>query len=676
MEKDITMQRKLPAYPLWIIDPMFSVWAKSDVLNQDDTVFWTGLNHRAYGFVRYNCTTYCFMGKCPNATNLTQTDVTVTAFSTIYTFVCDQFTLKVSFVSPLTPDDLQLLSCPVCYTEYQLVPNGTLAEDFSITLALDEDFCYNQKAPVVGGVLPCNGYEAAYFTRRRNLVLSETGDCVAPDWGCVYLAGDEGFFLTESALNKYLNQGVLEYFRKDNETNYIVASNKSANGYFVTAFDDYLSIFYFGEWLKGYFFKDGGSIVDAMDWSRTNHDKILEQCSTFDKQLNDDCQNVGEGYYHIACAALRQSVGAHKLVQNKKGELLFLSKECNSNGCIGTVDISYPSIPLYLIYNPQLVNAMMIGICHFAHLPVWNFNFAPHDIGTYPWCSGQVYGANNKDNKYGCGMNELGGDARTQPMLWIRPQNDYTYALENQMPVEESGNMLIMTAAAILAGGGTQLAQNNFDLLSKWVVYLEKFGLQPENQLCTDDFAGHLANNINLAIKALVGIESYSIIAQKLGKTQIADQYLQKAKDFATNLKQLAGDGVWQLAYGSKDTYSLKYNILFDKLFGFNLIGQDICEREVDYYLTKNNEYGVPLDTRKAYTKSDWIMWTATLTDNKQKAQALYMPVLNFLKKSPQRVPFSDWYYTDSGEYCYFRNRAVQGGVFAPLLKYKNVLKR
>lgn len=671
------MERKLPCYPLWIIDPMFSVWAKSDVLNDDDTVFWTGLSHRAYGFMRYNGKTYCFMGKAKNAVNLTQTDVTVSSFATTYTFTSEEFTLTVSFLSPLNLDDLKLLSCPVCYTEYQIIPtNGSLAEDFSIAIALDEDFCYSEKADVIGGVIPCRGYEAAYFTRRRNLVLSETADCVAPDWGCVYLAGEEGFFLTESALDKYLTQGVLEYSRKENERSYVLASNKTDKGYFLTAFDDYVSVFYFGEWLKGYFFRDGGTIVDAMDWARQNYESIAKKCSAFDEKLYKDCQNIGEGYYDIACAALRQSVGAHKLVQNKKGDLLFLSKECGSCGCIGTVDVSYPSMPLYLIYNPELVNAMMNGIFDFARMPVWNFDFAPHDLGIYPWCSGQVYGANRKDDKYGCGMNEIADGVRTQAMLWVRPKNDYTYGLENQMPVEECGNMLVMTAAAILAGGGIDLAKKNFDLLSNWVVYLEKFGLQPENQLCTDDFAGHLANNINLAIKALVGIEGYSVIARKIGKSKLADEYEKKAKDFATELKKLAGDGVWQLAYGKENTYSLKYNILFDKLFGFNFIGQDVCEREVSYYITKNNEYGVPLDTREVYTKSDWIMWAATLTEDKEKVKALYLPIINFLKNSPQREPFSDWYYTDSGKFTYFKNRTVQGGVFAPLLKYYGILNK
>lgn len=103
------------------------------------------------------------------------------------------------------------------------------------------------------------------------------------------------------------------------------------------------------------------------------------------------------------------------------------------------------------------------------------------------------------------------------------------------------------------------------------------------------------------------------------------------------------------LAYGQKGTYSIKYNILFDKLFGLKLIGQDVCERETDYYIQKNQAYGVPLDTRETYTKADWILWAAALTDDKEKSEALYLPVVRYLKESSTRVPFGDWYYAGGG---------------------------
>ena len=671
------MQRLLPCYPLWIIDPLFSVWSKTDNLNGGDTIFWTGRERRAYGFLRYEGKTYSFLGRRDGAEPLRQTRVEVTAFSTDYTFESEKFDLKVRFLSPLLPDDLQAMSCPVCYTEYEVSPKGKLPEDFSVALALDEEFCYDrERADVIGGVLPCKGYEAAFFTRRRNLVLSDTSDAVAPDWGSTYLAGEESFYFTDTALNRYVYEGEAEYMRKADERSYIFSRSKKRKGLFLTAFDDFVSIFYFGEWLKGYFFRNGETIVDAMDFSFENHERLNKQCERFDRKLKEDCARVGEGYYLLACASLRQSVGAHKLVQNKKGELLFLSKECRSNGCIGTVDISYPASPLYLLYAPELVNAMLNGIFEFARKPVWTFDFAPHDLGTYPWCCGQVYSVEWKEDKFSCGQNWVPGEPGTRQMLYLRPAASNVYTARDQMPVEECGNMLIMAAAALAAGAAADSAAQNFDLLTLWVQYLERYGLRPEDQLCTDDFAGHLANNVNLAVKALVGIEADSLICGFLGKKELSAEYLQKAERFAEELKSVAGDGVWPLAYGSKNTYSLKYNILFDKLFGFSLIGQDICEREVAHYIEKQNRFGTPLDSRENYTKSDWLLWAAALSDDGEKVKAMYMPVVRYLSETPSRVPFSDWYRTEKGEIVSFINRAVQGGIFAPLLKQSGKLCR
>ena len=668
-------KRILPAYPLWLIDPLFSVWSKTDELNAGDTVFWTGLEKRACGFVRWKGKTYSFLGRRDGVVPLEQTSLEVHAFSTDYTFRGEGFALKVRFLSPLLPGDLDVLSCPVCYTDYE-VTEGEIPEDFSIALAIDEEFCYNgERAWVVGGVIPKKGYEAAYFTRGRNLVLSDTSDMCSPDWGDVYLAAKESWLVSEAGLNLYLAEGKREYIRKDCERLFLLAVNTEKQGSFMTAFDDKLSIFYFGEWLKGYFFRSGKTILDALDFSLNEHDRIVSDCEAFDVQLKADCEKVGKDYYTIACASLRQSVAAHKLVETKDGKLLFLSKENNSNGCIGTADVSYPSIPLYLLYDPELVQGMLRGIYDFARMPVWNFDFAPHDIGTYPWCSGQVYGTACREDKYCCGMFSTGASPRTNQMLYIRPAESEVYDKNCQMPVEECGNMIIMQAAAIVAGADKSLAREQFDLLAKWVKYLEEYGLSPENQLCTDDFAGHLAGNVNLTIKALVGIEAFSLICRALGKEELAEEYENKARTFADAFRVKVGPHILPLSYGGTDTFSIKYNILFDKLFGFSLIGQEVCEAETAYYIQKSNRFGVPLDTREDYTKADWILWAAALTDDREKCEALYGPVVNYLAQTPSRVPFGDWYDSTRGDIVHFINRSVVGGCFAPLLKASGKMK-
>ena len=668
-------KRILPAYPLWLIDPLFSVWSKTDELNAGDTVFWTGIEKRACGFVRWKGKTYSFLGRRDGVVPLEQTSLEVHAFSTDYTFRGEGFALKVRFLSPLLPGDLDVLSCPVCYTDYE-VTEGEIPEDFSIALAIDEEFCYNgERAWVVGGVIPKKGYEAAYFTRGRNLVLSDTSDMCSPDWGDVYLAAKESWLVSEAGLNLYLAEGKREYIRKDCERLFLLAVNTEKQGSFMTAFDDKLSIFYFGEWLKGYFFRSGKTILDALDFSLNEHDRIVSDCEAFDVQLKADCEKVGKDYYTIACASLRQSVAAHKLVETKDGKLLFLSKENNSNGCIGTADVSYPSIPLYLLYDPELVQGMLRGIYDFARMPVWNFDFAPHDIGTYPWCSGQVYGTACREDKYCCGMFSTGASPRTNQMLYIRPAESEVYDKNCQMPVEECGNMIIMQAAAIVAGADKSLAREQFDLLAKWVKYLEEYGLSPENQLCTDDFAGHLAGNVNLTIKALVGIEAFSLICRALGKEELAEEYENKARTFADAFRVKVGPHILPLSYGGTDTFSIKYNILFDKLFGFSLIGQEVCEAETAYYIQKSNRFGVPLDTREDYTKADWILWAAALTDDREKCEALYGPVVNYLAQTPSRVPFGDWYDSTRGDIVHFINRSVVGGCFAPLLKASGKMK-
>ena len=694
--------RLLPAYPLFVKDPFFSVWSPSDKLNESDTIFWTGARRRVYGIVSCDGKSYSFLGFKDRTERLKQTSVELTAFSTDYAFSAPEFDLKVSFVSPLNPRNLKLLSCPVCYLTYEIKPKQKIG-NISVSLFLHEESCYDKEAmPVRGGVQVLEEGECAWFGLKKQLVMSQAYDDSAAEWGYWYLTGEKAFFVSREAVDKYVASGKLEFVCNAGSEKYIAAQNEHSDltekvtGKLTVAFDDTVSVFYFGDWLKGYWFEGGKTIFDAISYSYTEYDKIVKELNAFDAELKKKAEKYGEDYLLILYAGLRQAVGAHKLVKDRDGNVLFLSKECHSNGCIATVDVSYPSIPLFLIYNPELVKGMMRPIFKFNDMPVWKYDFAPHDAGTYPYCLGQVYGVKCRREDIGKYYYDNGNSrdynqpdvAYNYPMFYNLPASADIYNFDGQMPVEECGNMLVMMAATYLADGDLTLAKANFDTLTSWVQYLVRYGLMPGNQLCTDDFAGHLDKNINLSVKAIVGIRAYAILCKALGKLKEAAEYVDVAETYAREWRSMCVTAGKQtpLVFDDKtNSFSLKYNMAFDVMFGTGLFEEDVREKEIDYYISVANQYGVPLDSRSSYTKSDWILWAATLTSNTEKRKKMLAPVAKFLRESTSRYPFTDWYYTDMGTirgdlgnrgYHYgFKNRTVQGGLFILLLADSGKMK-
>ncbi len=662
------MKRLLPAYPLFVKDPYYSIWSPDERLNGSDVIFWTGARKKFYGILKAEGKKYCFLGKREGMEQAIQTSLEVGAFTTRYSFEAGKAKLELEFVSPLPPDDIMLASCPVCYVNYKI--SGV--DEAEIIFAAEQSLCYNEKTTeneVRGGALYLNGFNAAFFGLSRQMPLSQNDDGSCADWGYFYISGERAYFCDEPAFENYIAKEVIPETAERKSNKYIVSVCRAHSGKVMLAFDDTVSINYFGELLKGLYL-ESNTVLGALEYVNANTREIGSKLAAFEDKLLKAAAPYGESYKNILIASLRQAMGAHKIVRGRDGEIRFLSKECHSNGCIATVDISYPSMPLFLLYNPELLRGMLRPIFEFASMPVWNYPFAPHDAGTYPYCTGQVYGMNDRDNKLLHSALTC-YERQTRFPVYMLPSGTDVYCFENQMPVEECANALIILAACGKSDGKYTLSEKYFETVTKWADYLAEKGLKPENQLCTDDFAGHLGNNLNLAIKAAVGIACYAEICKALGKTQLYNRYRKTASEFSAEISGSARGGHMPLVWnGDGQTFSLKYNLAFDKILGLSLFAPELYENEVDCYVSRLNEYGTPLDTRNTYTKSDWLVWAAGLTDRENKRAELLDSLDRYLKNTPDRIPFSDWYDTVSGKSVGFCNRAVQGGCFILLLNF------
>lgn len=630
------MRLRPPAVPLIAVDPYFSVWSPADRLTDKTTCHWTGRPNTMLGTVCIDDTSYCFMGDAADAglPALIQTGLEVGALSTAYTFEGAGIRLCAVFTTPVIADDLTLLSRPVSYLRLEASSLDGARHTVTAAVRVSEEICLDRRGqlPVETAQLDIGGIPAARIGSAEQPVLGRCGDDVRIDWGYFYLAVRGGRVGTCEADG-------MTWLRAE------AALEKEA-ALFAFAYDDIRSILYFGEQLPAYWKADGTTIEQAIQAAFAEYDALLPRCEAFDQSLREKAAAAGgERYAELLSLAYRQVVAAHKLVVDGSGELLYISKECFSNACAATVDVSYPSIPFFLYYNPELIKGMLRPIFRYAKGGVWPFDFAPHDAGCYPHVNGQVYS---------------GGV-------------DPTY----QMPVEECGNVLLMLTALAAAEGTADFAMIERPLLQKWVRFLVENGQDPDNQLCTDDFAGHLAHNCNLSLKAIMGIAGFGRLLEMAGERDEASSYTAIARRMAQSwLKNAAnGDGSYRLAFDQPGTFSMKYNVVWDRLLGLDIFPEDAFALECASYRGHIGRYGLPLDNRSDCTKSDWLVWIATLAGGREVFASFIEPLWRAYHESPVRVPMTDLYSTATAEQIVFgegrigfQHRSVQGGLYLKLL--------
>ncbi len=655
-----------PAVPLVTIDPYISCWSFTDELYSDWPRHWTGTVLPMFGVVRVDGEPFRFLGDREwLAGSAGQVSLDVQATRSTYVFECGGITLTAVFTSPLLMDDFDLLSRPATYVGFEVESRDGADHDVQVYLDVTGQWATNlPHEKVTWFTEELDGLKVLGMRSLEQQVLGKAGDFLRIDWGTLLLAvpaGGEAMVCDiDFGRDAFIQRGVLDdeqILPMPRKVTYwgeaVLAARLdlscgpmgAAKGHVIIAYDDEWSVEYLGSRLRPWWRRSQDATAEAMLLSaERDYEAVTERCRAFDAELWAEAEEAGGPEYAQLCAlTYRQSIAAHKLVAGTDGKPLFFSKECCSNGCMATVDVTYPSSPLYVAYRPDLLKGMLDPVFEYCGGPDWPHPFPAHDLGVYPKANGQVY------------------------KNFHRP--DSTDPLDSNMPVEEAGNMLIMVAAIAAAEGDASYAEQHWDLLSRWAGYLQETGLDPESQLCTDDFAGMIPHNANLSVKAILGLGAFAQLARTLGRTDEHDRVRRVAEDFAAEWRRRADDGDhYRLAFDRPGTWSQKYNMVWDKVLDLGLFGPEVYGAELAYYERNEDRFGIPLDNRSKCTKPEWHLWVGTLAEAKEDFRRYAKRIFHYAHETPSRVPFSDFYLADNGRKRGNVARSVVGGIFIKLL--------
>jgi hypothetical protein len=657
-----------PATPLITHDPYFSVWSNTDHLTDSPTRHWTGHPQPLASLVRIDGHPFRIMGSDPRATPaLPQTSLELTPTHTRYTFAGQGVEITLTFFTPAFLDDLDILSRPVTYLTWTAHATDSASHDVSIlfdaaaeiaTSTANQAVTFSRQRTATTDVLSVG--------TRDQAILNRSGDDLRIDWGYFHTAvpKDESATTTISTrpIAAFVATGALSPIddmdgpvpNKRNAPHLAVAFQLGSVGprpvsrHLLVSYTESYAIQLMQQNLRPWWQRNNKPVATMLDEAAQQYTALDQRGTKFDADLTADLTRTAGAHYAWLCTlAYRQSIAAHKLVSDANGNPMLFAKENFSNGDIATVDVLYPSSPIFLFFNPRLLEAQILPVLEYAaNANHWHFPFAPHDLGQYPLANGQDYGGGEKTE-------------------------------EDQMPVEESGNLLILVDAIARAEGNTTLAARFWPQLTQWAEYLHEKGLDPENQLTTDDFAGHVAHNSNLSIKAIDALAAYANLAKLLHHDAEAKTYHEASRDMAKKWVDMAREGDhYKLAFNSPNTWSQKYNLVWDKLLDYDLFPKSVRETEIAFYRTKLNLYGLPLDSRADYTKLDWELWTATLADNQADFDTLVDPIYRWTNETPTRVPLTDWYDTKTGKQVGFQARSVVGGLFIKALSDRSLTQK
>ncbi|KAL1966154.1 hypothetical protein VTN77DRAFT_4706 [Rasamsonia byssochlamydoides] len=656
-----------PAIPLAVRSPYLSTWlnvgkdgGNGGYLAGEWPVFWSNQITGWAGLIRVDGHAYTWLG-APGAPAVNQTAYEYTTTKSIFTFnVDDLVEMTVTFLSPITPNDFKRQSLIFSYLNVDVKSLDGGSHDVQLYADISAEWISGDRTTVAQwdyGVTGNVAYHRVY--RQTQLLFSEVSD--QAEWGYWYWATDNVAGLTYQSGQDVVVRGLFENngtLANSQDKNYRAiqdnwpvfafaydlgsVGSSTVSRLFSLGLTQEQAVQYAGPngtvsvpslWTS-YFSNE----LEAVEFFQGDYANANSLSSALDSKVATNSTAAGgQDYLTLTSLSARQAFGATQLCGTPDKTYLFM-KEISSDGNVNTVDVIFPAHPVLLYTNPTLLKLLLDPLFEIQEAGLYPNQWAMHDVGSsYPNATGHPTG------------------------------ND------EQMPLEECGNMVIMTLAYYMGSKDLAYLKANYKILKQWTSFLVQEALYPANQISTDDFAGALPNQTNLALKGMIGIQAMSVIAGLTGNVEDSKNFSSIAHSYITQWQTLgvahdANPPHSTLSYGQNATWGLLYNLFADKELNLGLVPQSVYDMQSTFYRTVSNQYGVPLDTRHTYTKGDWLSFCAAIA-SKETQQMLFKDLATWINNTPTNRALTDLYDTISGDYpdIFFVARPVMGGAFALL---------
>ncbi|OJJ43220.1 hypothetical protein ASPZODRAFT_146239 [Penicilliopsis zonata CBS 506.65] len=646
-----------PAYPLAVRSPYLSAWLPGNAaenLPSSRSQFWYGNELNWSLIARVDDVAYNLFGvvdSLEDTKNATVTEGKYTSTHSIFTLTAGAATITLDFLSPVSPTNYLRQSLPFSYLTVTVKASGQSVQIYS-----DIDDSWTGQSTSSEWSYATNGSTAVYQISAKDTATYSQNTAGQALWGdAVYATrpgNSSGSKLTAASgpvaavRAQFVGNGTLDDTHEAWTSGGVVGFaqelgtvSESAAVTFAIGHVRLQSINYLGAAQTGYYRATYPETVAAVSHFLDDYTDADSDASSLDELIQkageESYSAGGSNYSDILALSVRQVYGGMELTipddtLDTSSPRAFI-KEISSDGNINTVDVIYATFPLLYALDATWIKLLLRPVLEYSVSDLYTEDYAVHDLGAdYPNATGHL-------------------------------------ASGESMPVEESGNIVIMSHAYTKASGNDDLATTYADLLEKYATYLLVNGEYPAKQLSLNDGLGELANQTNLGIKAAVGLAAYGALTGQ-------DNYTTAGQGFATTIYTDrvgtdASGSYFTIQYGIEPWF-LVFNLYPDILLGLDVFPEAAYNATSAFYPTAREAAGLPLDGSLAWGQTNWQSYVAATVTGAAR-EMLIADLHAYISNGLNAVPFSDKYWvkngTDyvAGEYDSFRARPTLGSHFA-----------